>query len=79
MSINFLMKVKDEMSTVGYFDAARGIDAAGAEGVKLVEEGGKVDDDSVSNDAGGFFVEDSGGEEMELVFRVAYYNCVACI
>eukprot|EP00957_Ditylum_brightwellii_P028963 2187762-Ditylum_brightwellii.AAC.1 len=41
LSINFLMKAKDKMSTVRYFDAARVIDANESEGVKHLEEGRK--------------------------------------
>lgn len=38
-----------------------------------------MDDDSVANDAGGFFVEDSGGEEVEFVFFAFDDDGVACV
>jgi hypothetical protein len=38
-----------------------------------------MDDDSVANNAGGFFVEDSGGEEVEFVFFAFDDDGVACV
>lgn len=38
-----------------------------------------MDDDSVANDTRGFFVEDSGGKEMEFVFFAFDDDGVACV
>ena len=38
-----------------------------------------MDDNSIANDAGCLLVEDSGGEEMELVFFAFDNDGVACV
>jgi hypothetical protein len=60
-AVDFLMKVKDEMGSIGEDYTIFGIDSLVFEVVQFVEEGGQMDDDSVADDAGGFFVEYAGG------------------
>lgn len=78
-SVDFLVEVEDDVSAIGEEDATLGIDARSGETIDFVEERWEVDDDSVADDAGGFFVEDSGGEEVEFVFFAFDDDCVSGI
>jgi len=67
-AVDFLMKVKDEVGTVRDLHSALILDAAGRQSIELIEEGGEVDDNAVANDARGLVIQNSRGEQMELVF-----------
>mmetsp|Transcript_17672 Transcript_17672/g.21089 ORF Transcript_17672/g.21089 Transcript_17672/m.21089 type:complete len:391 (-) Transcript_17672:21-1193(-) len=77
LSINLLMKIKDNVRPITHQDPSFVGYPRLFEVVEFVEEGGYVDDDSVADDAGGGFVEYSGGEEVEFVFFVVGDDCVA--
>ena len=71
-AVDLLVEVEDEVSTVRDLDAAVVLDAAGREGIELVKEGGKVDDDAIANDARGLVIENARGKQMELVLLALY-------
>ncbi|SII77540.1 Uncharacterised protein [Mycobacteroides abscessus subsp. abscessus] len=57
----------------------RGVGAARFEGVDLLEERLKVDDDAVADDGGDVGREDPRGKELELVLLTADDNCVTSV
>ena len=71
-AVDLLVKVEDEVGAVRDLDAAVVLDAAGREGIELVEEGGEVDDDAIADDARGLVIENARGKQMELVLLALY-------
>ena len=71
-AVDLLVEVEDEVGAVRDLDAAVVLDAAGREGIELVEEGGEVDDDAIADDARGLVVENARGKQMELVLLALY-------
>mmetsp|Transcript_26706 Transcript_26706/g.39499 ORF Transcript_26706/g.39499 Transcript_26706/m.39499 type:complete len:150 (+) Transcript_26706:991-1440(+) len=70
-SVDFLMKIKDQMGSITQKHAAGVVNVVFGERVQLVQKGGEVHDDAVAHDAGRLVVQNSGGQQMEFVFLVA--------
>ena len=78
-AVDGLVEVKDYMSSIGEEDTSFSINPLMFEVVQFIKEGGEMNDDSIANDAGGLFVEDSGGEEVEFVLFAFDDDGVACV
>ena len=67
-SVDCLVEPEEQMRPVGERDASGGRDAFFFEVVEFLEQTGKVDDDAVADDACCLLVEDTRGDQVELVF-----------
>lgn len=77
-AIQHHVEVKEEMSTIGDEDTATVVDARLGEGLKLLEEARKMDDNAISDDARHFVVEDATRQEMEGEFLTINNNGMSC-
>ena len=78
-TVYHLVKIKDDVCTIGDEDAVFSIDTRLGESIYFFDEGWEVDDDSIADDADGLFVKDSGGEKVKFVLFAFDYNGVASV